>query len=87
MALQAGRGFAFQFNHGRFLKRAFNGLLITGFCLGLQACASQDPSWPVIGKVSDLTNILSPEERQKAVADLQKQDQGGAVKPVSNPTH
>jgi len=44
-------------------------------CAGLQACTS-DPTWPSMAKVSDLTNILTPEERQKAVQDLQKSDQG-----------
>ncbi|MGO9170996.1 MAG: hypothetical protein ACLP7P_03395 [Rhodomicrobium sp.] len=44
-------------------------------CAGLPACTS-DPTWPSMAKVSDLTNILTPEERQKAVQDLQKSDQG-----------
>jgi len=38
---------------------------------GLPACSS-DPAWPTIGKVSDLGNVLTPEERQKAVQDMQK---------------
>jgi len=42
-------------------------------CAGLEACSS-DPSWPVIGKISDLSNVLTPEERQKALQDLQKND-------------
>jgi hypothetical protein len=41
---------------------------------GLPACSS-DPGWPALGKVSDLGNILTPEERQKAVQDMQKTDQ------------
>ncbi len=41
---------------------------------GLQACSS-DAGWPSLNKVSDLRNILSPEERQKAVQELQKEDQ------------
>jgi hypothetical protein len=40
---------------------------------GLQAC-STDPSWPTLGKMSDLTNIMTAEQRQKAVQDLQKND-------------
>jgi hypothetical protein len=40
---------------------------------GLQACSS-DPSWPTLGKISDLSNILTAEQRQKAVQDLQKND-------------
>ena len=42
-------------------------------CAALQACSS-DPSWPTIGKISDLTNVLTSEQRQKAVQDLQKSD-------------
>jgi hypothetical protein len=41
---------------------------------GLPGCSS-DPGWPALGKVSDLGNILTPEERQKAVQDMQKTDQ------------
>ncbi len=44
-------------------------------CAGLPACTS-DPSWPTLGKVSDLGNVMTPEERQKAVQELQKADQG-----------
>jgi hypothetical protein len=55
---------------GRTLRRA--GILFA-LLAGLQACAS-DPSWPTLGKISDLTNIMSAEERQKAVQDLQKSD-------------
>ncbi len=45
--------------------------LALALCAGLPAC-SVDPAWPSLGKISDLSNILSPEERQKAVQDLQK---------------
>jgi hypothetical protein len=47
--------------------------ILFALCAGLQACSS-DPSWPTLGKVSDLNNILTTEERQKAVQDLQKND-------------
>jgi hypothetical protein len=40
---------------------------------GLQAC-STGSDWPTLGKISDLSNILTAEERQKAVQDLQKND-------------
>ncbi|MGO8955131.1 MAG: hypothetical protein ACLQF2_17645 [Rhodomicrobium sp.] len=56
-------------------------------CAGLQACTS-DPTWPSLAKVTDLTNILTPEERQKAVQDLQKSDQGqnsNAAAPAAKP--
>jgi hypothetical protein len=40
---------------------------------GLRACSS-DPSWPSAGQISDLTHILTPEERHKAVEQLEKND-------------
>ena len=42
---------------------------------GLPACTS-DPAWPTLGKVTDIGNVMTPEERQKALQDLQKDDQG-----------
>jgi len=72
---------------GRIGQAAAAGLALA-LCSGLQACSS-DPSWPGIAKVSDVGNILTPEERQKAVQDLQKSDQsqngnsgGATVKPA-----
>ncbi|MGO9486665.1 MAG: hypothetical protein ACLPX9_19165 [Rhodomicrobium sp.] len=41
---------------------------------GLGACAS-DPEWPTIGKITDLENVMTPEQRQKALEELQKADQ------------
>jgi len=43
--------------------------------MALPACTS-DPDWPALGKVTDLSNAMTPEERQKAVQDLQKANQG-----------
>jgi uncharacterized membrane protein YgcG len=43
-------------------------------CAGLTACA-EDPKYPSLAKITGLENILSPEERQKAVQDLQKQEE------------
>lgn len=43
-------------------------------CAGLQGCSS-DPGWPTLGKISDLGNVMTPEERQKAIQDLQKNGQ------------
>jgi hypothetical protein len=54
------------------LRRAGAGILFA-LLAGLNGCAS-DPSWPTLGKISDLNNILTTEERQKAVQDLQKND-------------
>jgi uncharacterized membrane protein YgcG len=68
------------------LRRAFDGetqrrlagvaasFLAMAFCAGLAACA-EDPKYPSLSKITDLGSILTPEERQKAVEDLQKQDQ------------
>ena len=49
-------------------------LMAVAICAGLSACA-EDPKYPTLAKVTDLGTILTPEERQKAVEDLQKQDQ------------
>jgi hypothetical protein len=55
-------------------------------CAGLQACSSaaptlpswakvtDDPSWPSLAKITDLDNAMTPEERQKLVQDIQKDD-------------
>ena len=61
------------------------GIVTATMCAGLTACAD-DPKYPSLSKISDLGSILTPEERQKAVEDLQKQDQahgGDAVKTAS----
>jgi hypothetical protein len=50
------------------------GLAVAAMCAGLTACA-EDPRYPSLSKISDLGTILTPEERQKAVEDLQKQEQ------------
>ncbi len=61
------------------------GLMAIVICAGLTACAD-DPKYPSLAKITDLGSILTPEERQKAVQDLQKQDQShssGVVKTAS----
>jgi uncharacterized membrane protein YgcG len=40
-------------------------------CAGLTGCA-EDPNYPSLSKITDLGSVLTPEERQKAVQDLQK---------------
>jgi hypothetical protein len=69
----------------------FKGFLACGvflvLCASLQACSS-DPSWPSAGQISDLTHILTPEERQKAVEQLEKNDPNSAAnqsKPQEKP--
>lgn len=52
-------------------------LAVAAMCAGLTACA-EDPRYPSLSKISDLGTILTPEERQKAVEDLQKQEQARA---------
>jgi uncharacterized membrane protein YgcG len=56
-------------------------LAVAAICVGLTACA-EDPKYPSLSKISDLGSILTPEERQKAVQDLQKQDQAAHADPV-----
>ena len=48
-------------------------ILALAICAGLGACAS-DPGWPTMGKISDMSNVMTPEQRQKALQDLQKSD-------------
>jgi hypothetical protein len=69
--------FALRSEVKRLLGGRFKELLACGailvLCTSLQACSS-DPSWPSPGQISDLTHILTPEERQKAVEQLEKED-------------
>jgi hypothetical protein len=60
--------------NGYRLHRLAGAAIALSLAAGLPACSS-DPGWPALGKVSDLGNILTPEERQKAVQDMQKTDQ------------
>ncbi|HWJ17399.1 MAG TPA: hypothetical protein VNR65_01605 [Geobacterales bacterium] len=59
-------------------------LAVAAMCAGLTACA-EDPKYPSLSKIDDLGTILTPEERQKAVQDLQRQEQShtDAVKTAS----
>jgi hypothetical protein len=57
----------------RIASAAANGIAIM-LCVGLAACA-EDRNYPSLSKISDLGSILTPQERQKAVEDLQKQAQ------------
>ena len=56
-------------------------LIVAAICAGLSSCAD-DPKYPSLSKISDLENILTPEERQKAVEDLQKQDRAHSADDV-----
>jgi hypothetical protein len=44
-------------------------------CAGLGGCAS-GPEWPSVAKISDVGNVMTPEQRQKALEDMQKSDHG-----------
>lgn len=45
-------------------------------CATLSGCAdSPSSTYPSLSKITGLGNILTPEERQKAVQDLEKQEQ------------
>ena len=46
-------------------------------CAALSGCADDPNStYPSLSKITGLGDILTPEERQKAVQDLEKQQQG-----------
>ncbi len=61
---------AFNRRVGRGVRLIAAAGLAFALCGGLQGCAS-DPAWPSLAKITDLGNIMTPEERQKAVQDLQ----------------
>ena len=50
-------------------------LAALALCVGVSACA-EDRNYPCLSKVSDLGSILTPQERQKFVNELQKESQG-----------
>jgi hypothetical protein len=70
----------------RVLRGVSAGLMATGLCLSLAACAD-DTRYPSLSKIDDVGTVLTPEERQKAVEDLKKQEKAhyaGAQKTASN---
>lgn len=56
------------------MRLAAGAAAMLAFCGVLQACAS-DPEWPTLGKVTDV-DAMTPEQRSKAVQDLQKDNPG-----------
>jgi hypothetical protein len=89
MRHKARRRCAFQYRgKGRIAHSVLHGggaAILFALCAGLQAC-STGPDWPTLGKISDLTNIMTAEQRQKAVQDLQKNDKdAGAGKTAPAP--
>ena len=69
-ALRAGLGS----KKRRVVGRAAASLLAIALCAGLSACAGSE-NYPSLAKIADIGQIMTPEERQKTVDDLQKQDQ------------
>jgi hypothetical protein len=70
----------------RVVRGAAAVFIAIGFCAGLAACADVG-DYPSLSKIDDVGTVLTPEERQKAVEDLQKQDKAraaDAVKTASN---
>ena len=59
----------------RRMKQAAGAAAIFALCGALQACAS-DPDWPTTSKITDIGTVMTPEEREKAVQDLKKNDTG-----------
>jgi hypothetical protein len=55
----------------RNIARRMAGPAVALFALALGACA-QDTGWPSLNRITDLTGIMTPEERQKAVQDMQQ---------------
>ncbi len=41
------------------------------FALALGACA-EDPSWPSVGRITDLSGTMTTAEREKALQDMQQ---------------
>ncbi len=58
----------------RLARFAAAGMAIA-LCASLAACAETTSAYPNLAKIADAENILTPEERQKALEDMQKQQQ------------
>jgi hypothetical protein len=67
----------------RRLKLSAAGCLALVLSGGLQGCAS-DPNYPSLAKIAGLDNAMAPEERQKAIQDLQKNDPGASAQPAKS---
>jgi hypothetical protein len=62
----------------RFLRAAAASVIAIALCAGLSACA-EDTRYPSLSKIDDVGTVLTPEERQKAVEDLKKQEKAHAA--------
>ncbi len=72
-AMQDKFSFRFAWLDGAVGRRA-GCLLAVTMCLGAAACADAR-NYPSLSTISGLGSILTPQERLKAVEELQKQDQ------------
>jgi len=68
----------------RFVRLAAGAAATLALCCVLQACGS-DPEWPTLGKVVDV-DAMTPEQRTKAVQDLQKDNPGQNAGTPAKPT-
>jgi hypothetical protein len=59
----------------RTAARAAAAAFALALCAGLGGCASSQ-DWPSVAKISDVGNVMTPEQRQKALDDMQKGDPG-----------
>jgi hypothetical protein len=90
MLYRSGRAVALRIEHkinARACARLAAACFIAMFGALLSGCA-EDPKYPSLTKISDLENILSPEDRQKAVQEMQKQEQthsSDAIKAIEKP--
>ena len=64
----------------RNMAHAAGAVLLLALCGGLSACA-EDRNYPSLSKVSDLGSILTPQEQQKFVSELQKDGQAHSNNP------
>ena len=64
----------------RSMAGAAAALAALALCGGLSACA-EDRNYPSLSKVSDLGSILTQQEQQKFVSELQKDRQGHSGNP------
>jgi hypothetical protein len=81
MRYQEGNGFAprpvYKGEAARRVRLLAGVGLVLALCAGLQACAS-DPSYPSLAKITGLDSAMGPDERQKAIQDIQKNDPNAA---------
>jgi hypothetical protein len=54
------------------LQQAAAAIIALGLCAGLTSC-TDDGAYPNLAKIEDIGRVMTPEERQKAVANLQRQ--------------